>query len=290
MDDLFKTGKFAEYCGTTKDTLRHYEDIGLLIPVFISENGYKWYSPVQMVEFLLIDALKNPGCSLGEVKDYLSAPSTEVMKKVLDEKIANIEKQRHELEHSQRILENTLARINTLEKWPREGEYAIEECPEEYYIETEVSFQPGENESIISHVAEHLDYCRKNGYMEELQQIARIGREAFFSDKCETSYYFGSRVSQKIHSNRLHIKPAGKYITWIRQLRFGENDAQEAALQSADEVADDSYLFLEHEKFRDYLSEKGYETTGDLYEKEISFYTGNMAEAFYSELSIHLAP
>lgn len=28
-DDLLKAGEFARLCGTTKETLRHYKDIGL---------------------------------------------------------------------------------------------------------------------------------------------------------------------------------------------------------------------------------------------------------------------
>ena len=33
------------FCGTTKETLRHYKDIGLLMPVAKAENGYQLYSP-----------------------------------------------------------------------------------------------------------------------------------------------------------------------------------------------------------------------------------------------------
>ena len=39
-DDLLKAGEFAHLCGTTKETLRHYKDIGLLMPVAKAENGY----------------------------------------------------------------------------------------------------------------------------------------------------------------------------------------------------------------------------------------------------------
>ena len=32
-------GAFAALCGTTKETLRHYRDLGLLVPVRRGENG-----------------------------------------------------------------------------------------------------------------------------------------------------------------------------------------------------------------------------------------------------------
>ena len=33
------SGAFAAFCGTTKETLRHYKDIGLLSPAHRGNNG-----------------------------------------------------------------------------------------------------------------------------------------------------------------------------------------------------------------------------------------------------------
>ena len=35
-----------------KDTLRHYDEIGLLKPASINENGYRVYSASQIIDFL----------------------------------------------------------------------------------------------------------------------------------------------------------------------------------------------------------------------------------------------
>lgn len=50
-DDLLKAGEFAHLCSTTKETLRHYKDIGLLQPVAKAENGYQLYSPLQISDY-----------------------------------------------------------------------------------------------------------------------------------------------------------------------------------------------------------------------------------------------
>lgn len=47
-DDLLKAGEFAHLCGTTKETLRHYKDIGLLMPVAKAENGYQLLSLIHI--------------------------------------------------------------------------------------------------------------------------------------------------------------------------------------------------------------------------------------------------
>ena len=39
VQKLFKSGAFAKLCNTTKDTLFHYDDIGILKPAQVSSNG-----------------------------------------------------------------------------------------------------------------------------------------------------------------------------------------------------------------------------------------------------------
>ena len=51
---LFTTGKFAELCETTKETLRHYKNIGLLKPEVKEQNGYQYYSQSQLYDYYLI--------------------------------------------------------------------------------------------------------------------------------------------------------------------------------------------------------------------------------------------
>ena len=44
------SGAFAALCGTTKETLRHYKDIGLLLPVHQGDNGYFYYDVEQQCQ------------------------------------------------------------------------------------------------------------------------------------------------------------------------------------------------------------------------------------------------
>ena len=84
MKDLFFTrGQFAKYCKTTKETLRHYDKIGLLKPEKTGENGYHYYSARQLIKFTLISSLKTTGCSLDEINKYISKPETGNFKKLL---------------------------------------------------------------------------------------------------------------------------------------------------------------------------------------------------------------
>lgn len=50
----FKTAEFAALCGVRKDTLLHYDHIGLLKPQWVGENGYRYYAAQQLRTYDLI--------------------------------------------------------------------------------------------------------------------------------------------------------------------------------------------------------------------------------------------
>ena len=65
---FFTTGQFAALCGTTKETLFHYDRIGILKPACVGENGYRYYTAVQFYDFDLIRTMKYTGSSLEDIR------------------------------------------------------------------------------------------------------------------------------------------------------------------------------------------------------------------------------
>lgn len=68
-----KSGEFAELCGTTKDTLIHYDRIGLFRPVAVSDSGYRLYAPSQRYRFTAIRVLVDTGMPLDDVRAALAS-------------------------------------------------------------------------------------------------------------------------------------------------------------------------------------------------------------------------
>lgn len=64
------TGEFARLCGTTRETILHYDRKGLLTPKYIADNGYRLYGIEQYFDFDLICLLKEGGSTLEEIKQY----------------------------------------------------------------------------------------------------------------------------------------------------------------------------------------------------------------------------
>ena len=99
------TKEFATLCGVEKRTLFHYDEIGLLKPASIRENGYREYAPNQLYDMDMIKIFQACGYSLAEIKDMFAAPGNLRIDFMQDGK-ERIEAQIHTLTEMHRYLES----------------------------------------------------------------------------------------------------------------------------------------------------------------------------------------
>lgn len=66
-----KSGEFAKFCGTTKNTLIHYDSIGLMSPSHTGDNGYRYYTLRDYWKFVAIRAFAEAGFSLEKIRSIL---------------------------------------------------------------------------------------------------------------------------------------------------------------------------------------------------------------------------
>jgi methyltransferase (TIGR00027 family) len=71
-----KIGELAKRAGLTVRTLHHYDHIGLLAPSGRSESGYRLYNQADVIRLHRIQALKQFGCSLADIRVFLQDPAT----------------------------------------------------------------------------------------------------------------------------------------------------------------------------------------------------------------------
>lgn len=78
MDDLVPIGEFSARSGLSAKRLRSYAASGLLVPAAVdAASGYRYYSPGQLRQAELIDALRGAGMPLADVREVLRRPSGE---------------------------------------------------------------------------------------------------------------------------------------------------------------------------------------------------------------------
>lgn len=100
LEQYFTTGEFAKLWGVKKQTLFHYDEIGIFKPAIKKKNGYRYYSYQQFEVFGVISILKEMGMSLQEIKIYLDNRSPEQLVHLFSEKIERINR---EIEHLNKL-------------------------------------------------------------------------------------------------------------------------------------------------------------------------------------------
>jgi len=89
---LFSVGDFARFSRTTRDTLHHYDKIGLLSPISRGgENNYRYYSSGQLAIVNVIRTLQELGLSLKEIKALYENRTPEHFDSVLQRQIDQID-------------------------------------------------------------------------------------------------------------------------------------------------------------------------------------------------------
>lgn len=75
---MIKIGDFARLAGVSVETLRHYDELGLLTPVKVDQfTGYRLYSAAQLARVNRILALKDFGFSLRQIGEALDGLTLE---------------------------------------------------------------------------------------------------------------------------------------------------------------------------------------------------------------------
>ena len=69
---LFTIGEFVKVCGTTRDTIYHYERQGLISPIVNEQNGYRYYKLEDYYTYMYVAHLIRIGFSLREIQDIVA--------------------------------------------------------------------------------------------------------------------------------------------------------------------------------------------------------------------------
>lgn len=108
--------QFARLCNTTRDTLRHYYEIGLIIPKIDETNGYHYYSSSQISSFYFISVFRQAGCSLKEIDTLIHDYSKENLLSTVLGKINDMQNELTRIQQKIRSLNTGLWILNDYEE------------------------------------------------------------------------------------------------------------------------------------------------------------------------------
>ena len=115
MDNgLFSISEFAKYSRTTRDTLLHYDRIGLITPDSRGENNYRYYSNRQLAVINVIRTLQALGMTLDEIKRLKDRRTPELADEVLASQIGKIDNKIEDWMRARKLLLTLQATIRSV--------------------------------------------------------------------------------------------------------------------------------------------------------------------------------
>lgn len=96
---LFTIGQFARLHEINKKTLMWYDEIGLLKPAFIKDNGYRCYTYQQSSVLETILMLRELDVPLADIKYFLDNRSAHSLEALFADKAADLEEKSPSCRH-----------------------------------------------------------------------------------------------------------------------------------------------------------------------------------------------
>ncbi|MGI8349384.1 MerR family transcriptional regulator [Niallia circulans] len=116
-----KIGEFVALLNTTKDTVRHYEELNLLKPNW--QNNKKEYSDKEILDFQVVNELKKYGFSLKDIQkisslkeavDYGDKQLIGQVHQILTGQLEKLLQEESEIRERRLILENEAKKLKNL--------------------------------------------------------------------------------------------------------------------------------------------------------------------------------
>ncbi|SHJ85596.1 DNA-binding transcriptional regulator, MerR family [Dethiosulfatibacter aminovorans DSM 17477] len=190
----FSIGEMSNLFGISKQTLRHYDKIGLFEPLYINEKtGYRYYELNQFYILLHIQELKQAGISLARIKEYIDVKDTGLLKNTLSDIEEDIDSQIKDLIMKKEVakeLRNYLSMIDSANAGNENRYFGLKGIENRFYIEIAIDFTMDQLNEMIELIIELLVVANENhGFKLTNPVFLRINKENLMSKKF--NYYNG---------------------------------------------------------------------------------------------------
>ncbi len=175
---MYTIGQVAKFLGVTRDTLKFYEEKGLVNPNQDAENGYRQYSHLDIYDVLTTNFYREIDMEIKKIQEIRQSQSIEEIESILQDKE---ERLRAELESKRLLLERIQTVRNDCEKIMRHvGEYSIREM-KPFAVKGEISdFTAYDEYDIIQKNTRNL----KNAVtLTDLWRVIRFDEAGIIEDK-----------------------------------------------------------------------------------------------------------
>ena len=240
---LLSVSEFARFSRITRDTLLHYDRIGLLSPAARGENNYRYYSSRQLALVNMIRTLQQLGMSLEEIKGLKDRRNPQLAGEVLTRQIAKIDQKIADWMRARKLLltlQETILSVADID----EREITIQFLPAESIVLGELNdYSHGKND-YDALLAFYQTICEKYPHIDLNYSVwANFSQERIMRQDWvwpDRYYFFNPEGQDK--------RPAALYAIGYTRGGYGQSDELYQRL-------------LEH------INNNGFEICGDAYEE-----------------------
>lgn len=239
------TGEFAKLMGVTKETLFHYNEIGLFCPECVTENGYRQYSVNQVEVMNTILLLKELGMPLKEIREFMCHRSPERILQVFAQREKQLNQQIKKLQQTKKWVAQRTRKIKAIRQL-RTQDVSVQMFPERYYIYASVS--PDSEWEYYQKAGEMIAALEQEGAQIDYDIACVQHADNIHTGRCNVYDNAGLLLEKKMEKLPCLILPAGAYLTAYHVGHW--NSVQEAyarltAYKKTQKLQTDD-IYLEH--------------------------------------------
>lgn len=202
------TGEFARLCRVSKHTLFHYNDVGIFMPQYIDENGYRYYHVLQYDTFCTITQLRTSGMTLHDIKDYLEKRSSQNLIDLCSKQESLIDMQIKQLRQIKNNLSTTRQGVTSA---VIAGKEIFIRQEDEEYLQLSQSLSQANDVKMTLAFGELLQTVGSTMFRNVSGMMHRT--DDLIDRNYDQQYWFYLRIPHKKKTCNYTIKSAGNYLT-----------------------------------------------------------------------------
>lgn len=113
-DKTFKIGELSKFFNIGVDSIRYYENVGILQPYRDPESNYRYYTVEHFRRMALIRELLGLGFSTEKIRQFVTDQNVNKTKHMLSAELSAIDKQLRRLAYTKKHLKTRLDSINSM--------------------------------------------------------------------------------------------------------------------------------------------------------------------------------
>ena len=210
-ENYMTAGELASLYGIPKQTLLYYDKQELLVPAFINQNGYRYYSVSQYLVLEIILNMRKLNIPIQDIKQYLYNRSMENFENILREKEAECNKI---IEETLKIKSSLELSLKTIEKIKKTR---LEEIQLTFQKEKILFISEGLTDDMSVHerikiLSRHNQTAFSKKHFKEFTTGWIINKNEFFAERFNKTLQYFTPVSHTFSKKHCFIRPEGLYL------------------------------------------------------------------------------